>query len=62
MKVNFSYSINIKVQHTKTALKVLFFFSLRWGSHYVALAALKLTKIPLPMLGVGLPQALGLNV
>lgn len=24
MKVNFSYSINIKVQHTKTALRVLF--------------------------------------
>lgn len=60
MKVNFSYSRNIKVQHTKTALRVLFFFEM--GSHYVALAALELTKIPLPMLGVGLPQALGLNV
>lgn len=61
MKVNFSYSRNIKVQHTKTALRVLFFF-FEMGSHYVALAALELTKIPLPMLGVGLPQALGLNV
>lgn len=60
MKVNFSYSINIKVQHTKTALRVL--FPPEMGSHDVALAALELTKIPLPMLGVGLLQALGLNV